>query len=87
MPRRRHRTLALDRNEGRKVAARRLARTILLGTVAVVLALLWLGKQYGIDPSIMLEYLGVGLLFVAALVAAGLVGALLLGVVRKLTRR
>ena len=58
----------------------RTARTIVLGAIAVVAGLFWLGDQYGISRDMMLEYLVASLIFVGALVgAAGTLALLLIG--------
>lgn len=81
MPRRRQSSRASERSASRGKANRQLIRTIVLGTVAVSLAIVWLGEQYGIAAEESLSYLGSAALFVLLLVAlavAGFGGLLLL---------
>ena len=75
---------ATRRSETRRVSNVRLIRTIVLGFIAVSVALIWLGDQFGIDRAESLEYLTMALLFVGGLVLLGLVGFLLLLGVKKL---
>jgi hypothetical protein len=57
---------------------RRLARTILLGTVAAVAALVWLSGELELDRDELLGYAATSVLLVAVLVLAGaLLGGLL----------
>lgn len=73
---------AIERNEARRQGNFRLIRTIVLGVVASVVAIVWLGDQYGIDRQVMLDFLGASALFVGLLVLTGLVGAGLLKLVK-----
>jgi hypothetical protein len=65
-------------------AAGRLTRTILLGTVAVAFALYWLADSYGVDPADLIKNLKTSLLFVAVFVGMGIVGGVLLWLLRRL---
>ncbi len=65
----------------------RLARTILLGTVAVAFALAWLVREFGLDVQELLSYLGVSALFVLGVAGCGLVGFGVLWLVRRLGAR
>ena len=65
----------------------RLARTILLGTLAVAFCLYWLGESFGVDWADMRGYLLTSLLFVAVPAVLALSGTLVLLVVRRLRRR
>lgn len=79
---------AIERASARRAGWARLTRTIALGTIAVVFAIIWLGDQYGIERDVIYEFLATSALFVALLVAAGLAGAVvLLGVRWLLSRR
>ena len=78
---------AIERGSARRAQWLRLTRTILLGTVAVVAGIVWLGDQYGIEREVIFEFLGTSALFVGALAVAGLAGAALLLGLRKLSRR
>lgn len=83
-PRRPH---AIERNTARRQSWLRLTRTLVLGTVATVLAIVWLGEQYGIERDVIFEFLGTSVLFVLALAALGLVGTALLMLLKKILRR
>ena len=65
----------------------RLLRTISLGTVAVVVAILFLGEQYGLDREMMISYLTSSLMFVGFIVSVGLIGFGFLLAVKWLLRR
>ena len=74
------------RRQGRSHS--RLTRTILLGTVAVALAILWLADAYDVETTDLLSALKASLGFVGVFAALALLGGLLLGLVRwLLTRR
>jgi hypothetical protein len=77
---------AIERNTARRAGWLRLTRTIALGTVATVLAIIWLGEQYGIERSVILAFLGTSAMFVGLLIIAGLSGAAALWLLRKLFR-
>ena len=84
---RRERTHASERTSGQKGSAARLARTIVLGTMAVSGAIVWIGDQYGIEPEETLQFLAYSAIFVVALVFAGLAGALILSLIRLAIKR
>lgn len=84
--RRMQKTRAVERNEARRSANIRLIRTVILGAIATVAAFYWLGRQYGIDPDVMKEYIITTLLFVGVLAGLGLLGAGLLLLIKKITR-
>ncbi len=65
----------------------RLTRTILLGTVAVALAIVWLADAYGVETKDLLQALTASLGFVGIFAALALIGGLLLGLARWLWRR
>ena len=81
------RARAVERNEARRRQSARLVRTILLGTVAMVAGVFWVGEQYDVEREVLLEFLLTSFLFVAMLVAAGFFGTLLLRGVRRLLGR
>ncbi|NCF44794.1 MAG: hypothetical protein GWP70_08245 [Proteobacteria bacterium] len=62
-------------------------RTILLGTVAMIAGVLWLGEQYGVEREETLNLLAASAGFVLILVATGLLGAGIIWVVRLLLRK
>jgi hypothetical protein len=84
---RRERTHAGERATGQKGSAARLARTIVLGTMALSGAIVWIGDQYGIDPEETIQFLSYSAIFVVALVFAGFFGALMLSFFKLLVRR
>ena len=66
----------------------RLTRTILLGTVAVALAIAWLADAYDVETKDLLQALTASLGFVGIFAVLALIGGLLLGLGRLiLTRR
>lgn len=71
---------------GRKPGQRRLVRTILLGCVAVALAIHWLADAYGVDGEALLRAFWVSIGFVALLAVLAALGGLLLGLVRRRLR-
>ena len=68
---------------GRVRSQRRLARTVLLGAVAVGLAIHWLADAYGVDGGSLLSALWMSIGFVALLAGLAVVGGLLLGLVKR----
>ena len=83
----RERARAVERNEARRAQSARLVRTILLGTVAMVAGVFWVGDQYGVERDVLIEFLLTSFLFVGMLILAGLGGAFLLKGLRQLGRR
>jgi len=75
---------AIERTSARRAGWLRLTRTIVLGTVATIAALVWLGEQYGIQREVMLEFVGTSALFVGLLIVAGLGATVLIRVLRRL---
>ena len=78
---------AIERTSAQRAGWLRLTRTIALGTIATAAGLVWIGEQYGIEAEVMFEFMATSALFVGLLVVAGLVGTLLLWLIRKLLRR
>ena len=66
--------------------SRRLARTIVLGAVAVLFVIVWAAREYGMDTDELLAYALTSLLMVAGVVLLALFGALLLGLIKRLFR-
>jgi energy-converting hydrogenase Eha subunit E len=62
----------------------RLVRTILLGTVAVGLSLIWVARELELDRDALLGYLANSAVFVAILIACSLLGAVLAWLIRRL---
>ena len=71
---------------GRVRSQRRLVRTVLLGSVAVGLAIHWLADAYGVDGRMLLSALWRSIGFVALLAGLALVGGLLLGLAKRMLR-
>jgi len=65
----------------------RLTRTILFGTIAVVVSIAWLARELGLDREELLGYLRTSVMLVAGLAMSGLLGGLLLWGMRALWRR
>ena len=61
----------------------RLARTVVLATVAAVFALFWLARELELDRDELLDFLATSLLFVAVLIGFSAVGALVLWLIRR----
>lgn len=70
-----------------RARGRRLTRTILLATLAVVVGLYWLADSFGVDRAELLDYLQVSALFVGAFMLAGVLAGGLLWLVRLAWRR
>lgn len=66
---------------------RRLVRTIVLGTVAVVAGIAWLAGELGMNKEELLEFAGTSALLVGAMVLLALLGAVVLRGLKKLFRR
>jgi hypothetical protein len=64
-------------------SGRRLARTILLGTVAVAFAIYWLARSYGVDTAELLAYVRASAVFVMFFAAAGCAAGVLLWLIRR----
>ncbi len=64
----------------------RLPRTIVLGTVTVLLAIIWLSKEFGLDRDELLGYLATSLLFVGVSIGFAVVAGGLLWLIKKLLR-
>ncbi len=62
----------------------RLPRTIVLGAVAVLLAIIWLSKELGLDRDELLGFLGVSLLFVGVSIGCAVVAGGLIWLIKKL---
>jgi protein-S-isoprenylcysteine O-methyltransferase Ste14 len=74
------------RRRGRTRGRNRLGRTVVLGTVAVVLALWWVARELDLDREQLLGYLGTSAVFVAGLIILSLAGAAALWLVKRLGR-
>ena len=80
-------TRASERVSAQRKGSGRMLRTILLGTVAMVAGVLWLGDQYGVAREETIELLLTSGAFVLLLTAAGVFGALLIRLLRWLLSR
>lgn len=80
-------TRAGERASSQRKNNNRMLRTILLGTVAMIAGVLWLGEQYGVEREETLNLLAASAGFVLILVATGLLGAGVIWVVRLLLRK
>ncbi len=67
--------------------SRRLARTIVLGSLAVAAALYWLARSYGVDLDEMLGYLRASVLFVGFFALFGVLAGLTLYLLRSFRNR
>ncbi len=65
----------------------RLARTIVLGSIAVAVALYWLARSYGVELEELLGYLKTSLLFVGFFALFGILAGLTLYLIRSFRRR
>jgi hypothetical protein len=77
-------TLIKRRLESRRRG--RLARTILLGTVAVAFALFWVARELELDTQELMGFLGASAVLVGLMVILGLVGAAAVLIFRRFGR-
>lgn len=66
---------------------RRLARSVVLGALAVAAAIAWLATELGMDTDELLGFAGTSLLLVGSMVVLAVGGAGLVRLIRRLTRR
>ena len=76
-------TRASDRASAQRKKSNRMLRTILLGTVAMIGGVFWLGDQYGVDRAETLNLLVTSAGFVVLLALAGLAGAGCIWLIRR----
>jgi uncharacterized membrane protein YdjX (TVP38/TMEM64 family) len=81
---RRQRTGVLQNRRVEAVKRNRLVRTILLGTVAVGVSLIWVARELELDRAELLGYLANSGLFVAVLIVCALLGAVVAWLIRRL---
>ncbi len=74
---------AVDRAAARRIVWVRLTRTVVLGTIATIVAIIWLGEQYGVERDVILAFLGTSALFVGLLILCGLMAMVLLWLLRR----
>jgi hypothetical protein len=65
----------------------RLARTVLLGTVAVVVGIYWMSAELRLDRAELLDFFLTSALFLAVVVAAAAVAGALLWLIKQLRDR
>ena len=80
-------TQASERVSAQRKSMPRMFRTILLGTVAMVAGIIWLGDQYGVERQETIELMLASAGFVLALTAAGVLGAVLIRLLRHVFNR
>jgi hypothetical protein len=81
-----HETRASERVSAQRKNTNRTLRTILLGTLAMIGGVIWLGDQYGVEREETLGLLMASASFVGFLVLAGLVGAVVIWLLRRVLR-
>jgi uncharacterized membrane protein YdjX (TVP38/TMEM64 family) len=79
-------TRASERVSTQRRKTNRTLRTILLGTLAMIGGVIWLGDQYGVEREETLSLLVASAGFVGALVLAGVLGAVLIWLLRRLLK-
>ena len=80
----------LDDKKGKTGATRmsaRLTRSIILGCVAVSVAIYWLAQSYDVDMSELFEYLKTSLAFVLFFALIGILAGMALWLIRVSRRR
>ena len=75
-------TRASERVSAQRKSTPRMLRTILLGTVAMVAGIIWLGDQYGVERQETIELMLASAGFVLGLTAAGVLGAVFIRLLR-----
>ena len=80
-------TRASERVSAQRKSMPRMFRTILLGTVAMVTGIIWLVDQYGVERQETIELMLASAGFVLALTAAGVLGAVLIRLLRHVFNR
>ena len=67
----------------RTAGGNRLVRTVVLGSVTVLLAMVWLVREFALDVDELFGFLGVSALFVLVFAACGLVGFGLIWLIKR----
>ena len=80
-------TRASERVSAQRRSTPRMFRTILLGTVAMVAGIIWLGDQYGVERQETIELMLTSAGFVLGLTAAGVLGAVFIRLMRHVFNR
>ena len=76
-------TRAGERVTAQRKTTNRTLRTILLGTIAMIGGVIWLGDQYGVEREETLSLLLASASFVGVLALAGVVGAIVIWLIRR----
>ncbi len=80
----------LEDKKGKTGATRisaRLTRTVVLGSIAVAVALYWLADSYGVETSELFDYLKASLAFVLVFAFFGVLAGMLIWLIRSSRRR
>ncbi len=80
----------LEERKGKTGATRvsgRLARTVVLGCLAVAFGIFWLAESYGVDTAELLDYLGTSIAFVLFFALFGVLAGMLIWLIRLSRRR
>ena len=80
-------TRARERVGAQRKSMPRMFRTILLGTVAMVAGIIWLGDRYGVERQETIDLMLASAGFVLGLTAAGVLGAVLIRLLRHVFNR
>ena len=80
-------TRARERVGAQRKSMPRMFRTILLGTVAMVAGIIWLGDQYGVERQETIDMMLASAGFVLGLTATGVLGAALIRLLRHVFNR
>ena len=80
-------TRASERVSASRKSTPRMLRTILLGTVAMVAGIIWLGDQYGVERQETIDLMLASAGFVLGLTAAGVLGAVFIRLLRHVFNR
>jgi peptidoglycan/LPS O-acetylase OafA/YrhL len=71
----------------RRSSQRSLVRTIVLGTLAVLAAIVWLAAEFGMDTGDLIEYAVTSVVLVLGIVVLAVAGAATLRMAKRLFRR
>ena len=72
---------------GKSRNSARIARTVVLGSIAVAFGIYWLARSYGVEAAELLEYLKASVAFVIFFALAGVLAGLVLWLVGWFRRR
>ena len=68
----------------RRAKKDRLIRTVVLGAITVLLAIVWLARELGMDRDELLGYLGTSLLFIGLTIGLAVVAVGLIWLIKKM---